>query len=331
MYGRELERAARSGGGGIALSRRRAAVLDGLLSALFCAADAASRKEGHKPGGRLSLVAVGSYGRGTLSLQSDIDVIFLCDDPDDAHLAGLAEGFLYPLWDIGLKVGHAVRGLEETLALARTDISTATTLLDLRRIGGDASIVRELLERGRGQVFGEGLSSFLDALEKDLHERHERFGGSLYLLEPEVKLGRGGLRDIDVGLWAARARWPQPSLEGFVNVGAMQDKEVSELRAAQDMLWRVRNLLHLRAKRTQDRLTFQDQEDIAEQLGFQDGATLGVEQFMQTYYRHARNVTGITERLLKHSRPFRRIKLAPLTDLPQGIVTTKSEIGFERS
>jgi [protein-PII] uridylyltransferase len=330
-YARELERVAAGTGGGFALSQRRAAVLDGLLSALFCAADAASRSGGHKPGGRLSLVAVGSYGRATLSLKSDVDVIFLCDDPDDSHLAGLAEGFLYPLWDVGLKVGHAVRGLNETLALARTDISTATTLLDLRRIGGDASIVRELVDRGRADLFGDGLGGFLDALQKDLVDRHERFGGSLYLLEPEVKLGRGGLRDLDVGLWAARARWPVTSMEGLVAVGAMQDKEVTDLRAAQDMLWRVRNLLHLRAKRTQDRLTFEDQEDVAARLGFRDGSTLGVEQFMQTYYRHARNVAAITERLLKRSRPFRRIKLAPLTDLPQGIVATENEIGFERS
>lgn len=330
-YAEELEAAIKRGAGGIALSRRRAAVLDGLLSALFCAADAASRAEGHRAKGRLSLVAVGSYGRGTLSLKSDIDVIFLCDDPDEPHLAALTEAFLYPLWDVGLKVGHAVRSLSETLLLARTDISTATTLLDLRRIGGDDGIVREFVERGRADLFGDNLASFLEALEKDTHERHERFGGSLYLLEPEVKLGRGGLRDIDVGLWAARARWPVATLEGLVRVGAMEEKELTDLRAGQDALWRVRNLLHLRAKRAQDRLTFEDQEEIASKLGFVDGTQLAVEQFMQHYYRHARNVAGLTERLLKRSRPHRPLKLAPLTDLPDGIVATDNELGFKRS
>jgi [protein-PII] uridylyltransferase len=330
-YARELEAVVSRGEGGYRVSQRRADVLDGLLSALFCAADAASRRKGHQPGGRLALVAVGSYGRGTLSLKSDVDVILLCDDPDDLHLAGLAEGFLYPLWDVGLKVGHAVRGLKETLALARTDISTATTLLDLRRIGGDDAIVRELVEQGRADLFGDGLNAFLDAFEKDMVERHERFGGSLYLLEPEVKLGRGGLRDIDVGVWATRARWGLPTMESLVSVGGMQDKEVHDLHAAQDMLWRVRNLLHLRAKRAQDRLTFEDQEEISARLGFQDDDKLAVEQFMQSYYRHARNVAAITERLLKRSRPFRRIKLAPLTDLPQGVVATENELGLERS
>ncbi len=330
-YANELEAAISRGSGGIALARRRAAVLDGLLSALFCAANAASVAEGHRPRGRLALVAVGSYGRGTLSLKSDVDVIFLCDDAEERHLAALTEAFLYPLWDVGLKVGHAVRGLDETLKLARSDISTATTLLDLRRLGGDDGIVRELVERGRSDLFGEGLGEFLEALEKDMEERHERFGGSLYLLEPEVKLGRGGLRDIDVGLWAARARWPVPTLEGLVRVGAMEDKELNDLRAAQDALWRVRNLLHLRARRAQDRLTFEDQEEIADRLGFVDGTSLAVEQFMQHYYRHARNVAGLAERLLKRSRPHRPIKLAPLTDLPDGIVATQNELGFKRS
>jgi [protein-PII] uridylyltransferase len=331
-YATELESAIVRGAGGIALSRRRAAVLDGLLSALFCAADAAARADGHGVNGRLALVAVGSYGRATLSLKSDVDVIFLCDDPEDPHLAALTEAFLYPLWDVGLKVGHAVRGLDETLALARSDISTATTLLDLRRVGGSDAIVRELVERGRSELFGEGLGSFLEALENDTEERHQRFGGSLHLLEPEVKLGRGGLRDIDVGLWAARARWPVPSLEGLVRVGAMEEKELSDLRAAQDALWRVRNLLHLRGRRTQDRLTFEDQEEIAQRLGFVDGSTLAVEQFMQHYYRHARNVAGLSERLLKRSRPHRPLKLAPLTDLPEGIVATEGgELGFKRS
>jgi [protein-PII] uridylyltransferase len=330
VYADRLEAGIERGEGGIGLSRLRAAVLDGLLSALYCAADAAAHARQYRAQGRVALVAVGSYGRGTLSLKSDVDVIFLCDNPEEPHLAALTEAFLYPLWDIGLKVGHAVRGIDETLALAHTDISTATTLLDLRRVGGDASVVRELQARGQNDLFGNGLSGFLGALEKDTHERHDRYGGSLYLLEPEVKLGRGGLRDLDVGLWGARARWPTPNLEGLVRVGAMEERELSELRAAQDFLWRVRNLLHLRAKRAQDRLTFEDQEEIATRLGYTDGATLGVEQFMQNYYRHARNVANLSERLLKRSRPHRPIKLAPLTDLPDGIVATQDELSFKR-
>ena len=317
------------GEGGVQLGQRRAAILDGLLSALFCAADAAARAA-TKRTGRVALVAAGSYGRRELSLCSDIDVAFLCDDPEDEGISALTHAFLYPLWDMGLKVGHSVRGLEETLALAHSDIKTATTLLDLRRIGGDEAVVAELLARGREDVLDKGLTGFLEALEKDTRDRHERFGGSLYLLEPEVKLGRGGLRDIDVGIWAARARWPVARPEELVSVGALEDKELADLRGAQDALFRVRNLLHFRARRNQDRLTFEDQEEIAVRLGFEDGKTLGVEQFMQGYYRHARAVAGLSERLLKRSRPHRPVKLAPLRDLPEGLVSTESELSFRR-
>jgi [protein-PII] uridylyltransferase len=331
IYGKELEERVSRGDVGLAVCQRRSQVLDGLLNALFCAAEAAARFGTSGPVPRVCLVAAGSYGRGTPSLRSDVDVIFLCDDPEHPYLARLSEAFLYPLWDIGLKVGHAVRGFDETLALAHTDISTATTLLDLRRLAGDQAVADELVARGRSDVFGEALGDFLSALEKDTLDRHERFGGSLYLLEPEVKLGRGGLRDIDVGLWAARARWSVPDMEGLVRVGAMEEKELADLRAAQNMLWQVRNLMHYRAKRAQDRLTFEDQEEVAARLGFRDDVTLGVEQFMQSYYRHARNVASISERLLKRSRPHRPAKLAPLTDLPDGIVATESELGFKRS
>ncbi len=208
-----------------------------------------------------------------------------------------------------------MRGVNETLALARKDIRTATTLIDLRRVAGDAGIVRELLEGSRRQVFEPHLGEFLDALAKDTAERQERFGGSLYLLEPEVKLGRGGLRDLDVAEWAARARWGN---EPLVRTGALLAREADELAAARDMLWRVRNLLHLRAGRQQDRLTFEDQEEIAVALGFVDGVTLGVEQFMQAYYRHARIVAQTAERMLGRARPDKRRGPATATDLGDG-------------
>jgi [protein-PII] uridylyltransferase len=331
-YGQELDTRIERGDAGVSVCRRRAVVLDGLLNALFCAAETAARRRSPSEAvPRVSLVAAGSYGRGTPSLKSDVDVIFLSDEPEHPYLARLSQAFLYPLWDIGLKVGHAVRGLDETLVLAHTDISTATTLLDMRRLAGDRAIVDELGARGRAEVFGDGLGGFLAALEKDTLVRHERFGGSLYLLEPEVKLGRGGLRDLDVGVWAARARWPVADVEGLVRVGAVEEKELGDLRAAQNMQWQVRNLMHYRARRAQDRLTFEDQEEVSQRLGFEDGPTLGVEQFMQTYYRHARNVASISERLLKRSRPHRPAKLAPVTDLPEGIVASESELGFKRS
>jgi [protein-PII] uridylyltransferase len=329
-YRGELERAIDEGHGGVAVSRRFARSLDGLLSALACAADAASRSVATVRG-RIALVANGSYGRGLIALHSDIDVLFLCDDPDDPHAHAYAEGLLYPLWDLGLRIGHAVRGVEETVALAREDIRTATTLIDLRRIAGNREIVGELRAAGRRRVFEPALEEFLDALADDTEKRHERYGDSLYLLEPEVKLGRGGLRDIDVAEWALRARFGIEELGDAVKTGAILAREIEELETAREMLCRVRNILHRRAGRVQDRLTFADQEHIAEQLGFVDGITLGVEQFMQAYYRHAEVVAKTAERMLVRARRDRRTGPVATEDLGDGTMLFDGKVTFRDS
>jgi [protein-PII] uridylyltransferase len=300
-----------------------------LLSALYCAADAASRALGRAPRGRVALVAVGGYGRLTLGLNSDVDVVFLCDDSEDPFVAALAEGLLYPLWDLGVDIGHAVRSIDEMLTLAREDIRTATTLIDVRRIAGSGSLLDELERGAREQVFEPHLVDFLGALEQDTGTRHRRFGGSLYLLEPDVKQGRGGLRDLDVAEWAARARWGARAEQDYVRTGALLAREVRELEDAREMLWRVRNLLHLRAGRQQDRLTFGDQEDIAQELGFVDGVTLGVEQFMQAYYRHARIVALTAERMLERARPRDRTRATTFRKLAHGIVLADGTITLE--
>ncbi|HSN83546.1 MAG TPA: [protein-PII] uridylyltransferase [Polyangiales bacterium] len=326
-YRRAFEDAVRRGDPGVRTARSHARALDGLLSALYCAADAATRALGRTPRGRVALVAVGGYGRSTLGLYSDVDVVFLCDDSDDPFVGALAEGLLYPLWDLGVDIGHAVRSVEETLRLAREDIRTTTTLIDFRRIAGAGSLLDDLERGAREQVFEPHLVEFLSALEHDTALRHRRFGGSLYLLEPDVKQGRGGLRDMDVAEWAARARWGARNEQDYVRTGALLAREVRELDDAREMLWRVRNLLHLRAGRQQDRLTFGDQEDIAQELGFVDGVTLGVEQFMQAYYRHARIVALTAERMLDRARP--RSRATTFRKLAHGIILADGSITLE--
>jgi [protein-PII] uridylyltransferase len=310
-YRAQLEGAVRQGQGGVAVAAQHARILDGLLGALHCAAEAFLRPSSADH--RVALVAVGGYGRGTVGLHSDADVLLLTTDPE--HGARLAEGLLYPLWDIGLPVGHSVRTPEQTLALAEEDVATATTLLDLRRVAGDRSLVDDLRGAARRRLFApeSGLVRFLEALEVSRARRHERFGGSLFLLEPEVKLGCGGLRDLDVTLWAGQARWGtarsaerRDGLQELVEAGVLLPRELDELTVAREMLWRVRNLLHLKAGRRQDRLTFEDQEEVAQQLGFVEGITMAVEQFMQAYYRHARIVEQSADRLLDRARRVSR-------------------------
>ncbi len=319
----------RRGDLGVLTARSHARALDGLLNALYCASDAASQTLGQSPRGRLALVAVGGYGRSTLGLHSDVDVVFLCDDSSDPFVGALAEGLLYPLWDLGVDIGHAVRSVEETVRLAREDIRTTTTLIDFRRIAGSGSILDDLERSAREQVLEPHLVEFLDALEQDTANRHRRFGGSLYLLEPDVKQGRGGLRDLDVAEWAARARWGARNEQDYVRTGALLAREVRELDDAREMLWRTRNLLHLRAGRQQDRLTFGDQEDLAQELGFVDGVTLGVEQFMQAYYRHARIVALTAERMLDRARPRRQGRAATFRKLADGIFLADDVISLE--
>ncbi len=275
------------------------------------------------------MVAVGGYGRSTLGLHSDVDVVFLCDDSNDPFVGALAEGLLYPLWDLGVDIGHAVRSVDETLGLAREDIRTATTLIDFRRVAGSGSLLDDLERGAHEQVFEPHLLDFLEALEQDTASRHRRFGGSLYLLEPDVKQGRGGLRDMDVAEWAARARWGARNEQDYVRTGALLAREVRELDEAREMIWRVRNLLHLRAGRQQDRLTFADQEEIAQELGFIDSVTLGVEQFMQAYYRHARIVALTAERMLDRARPRDRTRAATFRKLAHGIILADGSITLE--
>jgi [protein-PII] uridylyltransferase len=330
-YREAFAESVKRGESGLRSARAYASAMDGLLGALFCSANAAVQAARGPSRGRLALVAVGGYGRGTMGLHSDVDVLFLCDDPGDPFVAALAEALLYPIWDIGIHIGHAVRGVDETIDLARSDIRTATTLIDLRRVGGDKGIVEDLHRRARVKVFEPALNDFLDALQHDTLARHERFGGSLFLLEPEVKQGRGGLRDLDVAEWAARARWDARSVEGYVRTGAMYRREVQDLEAAREMLWRVRNLLHLRAKRQQDRLTFADQEEIAVELGFVDGVTLAVEQFMQAYYRHARVVAQTAERMLDRARRRKPKRRTNALDLGDGTMIFDGHVTVEKT
>lgn len=329
-YRQEYRDSIEQGAGAVKAGQTFSRVLDGLLGALFCATDArAQQLEGART--RLALVAVGGYGRGLLGLRSDIDILFLCDDPNSRYVQHIAEGLLYPLWDIGVEIGHAVRGIEETLALAAEDVRTTTTLIDLRTIAGDRALVNELASGAQRHVFGPRLTSFLAALQSDTRERHKRFGDSLHLLEPDVKLGRGGLRDLDVAMWAANARWNARGLQDFVRRGVLPAHELEPLAHAHEFLWQVRSRLHGRAGRQQDRLTFSDQEEIAYEMGFCDGVTLAVEQFMQSYYRHAGIVAQTSERLVERALPSLRKTRSPLRLLGGGIADFGGHITFEHT
>jgi [protein-PII] uridylyltransferase len=325
---------------GIALGRRRAAILNALLARVF--ARALHTTEVNTP---MALAAVGSFGRGAVALRSDVDVRLITRPGQKNHdnAARVADAFLYPLWDAGLSVGHQVMSANEALELAQTDLASATSLLDLRVIEGDRSLVDELVERAYlGRFSDVQLARFVEMLEEESAQRHARFGQSVYLLEPEVKGGAGGLRDIDVARWAARARYRLGAPDAdtwtdLVRVGVIVPREASEMARAEEFLWRVRHRLHAHADRKSDRLTFDQQEVIAIELGYgrpaessesgddapssssPEARAEAAERFMQDYFGHARVVTRSREALLLRAMPPRRRGKPVEIDLGGGV------------
>jgi [protein-PII] uridylyltransferase len=324
---------------GEALGERNARAADGLLRSLFAAASSqvwGTRRR--RPA--VVLAAVGSYGRGAVALKSDLDVRFLSAGPPD-EVAALAEAMLYPLWDGGLSVGHQIVSPEELIELARTDLPTATSLLDWRHIAGEEQLSSSLVSRARKALFdGSAGAAFVARLVDETAARHERYGGSVYLLEPDVKNGAGGLRDLDVALWVCRARWGERSLGDLVGRGVLLEREAAQIAHARELLWRIRNRLHLAANRRADRLTFDLQERVAVALGYlapatrrlasqphgalgvaagadgADGAdalheaacSAAVEAFMSDYYRNARAIARVREVLVNRARPLPRAR-----------------------
>ncbi|UQA55687.1 [protein-PII] uridylyltransferase [Polyangium aurulentum] len=298
---------------GLSLGRKHAKILDDLLAALFdlCASEARAGRA-CAPGGepaphlpeafeRVALGGVGGYGRSAVALRSDLDLRILARDVSTA--AAVAEALLYPLWDMGLAIGHQVVTLDDLMDAARTDLPTATSLLDYRHVAGDRALSDELKRRGDAGLFAHSeLPRFLKRLEDEIRVRHERFGGSVYLLEPDVKNGAGGLRDLDVALWAAKARFGVFELDDLVRVGALLPREAAEIAAAREMLWRIRNLLHAHAGRRSDRLTFDEQETIASLLFYGEGGE-AVEKMMSDYYRSARSISRVLDTLLARAAP----------------------------
>jgi [protein-PII] uridylyltransferase len=332
---------------GLALGRRRSGMLDDLVARMFALS---LRKTGiTEP---IALAAVGSFGRGAVALKSDIDVRLVTKDGHRRREAAakVADALLYPLWDAGLSVGHQVTTQSEALELAQQDLATATSLLDLRVIAGDVSLVKDLVDRAYLGLFAEGeLGRFVERLEEEATARHARFGESLYLLEPEVKSGAGGLRDIDIARWAARARYrvgADPWSE-LVRLGVIVPREAQEMVRAEELLWRVRNRLHQHAGRKSDRLTFDQQETIAIELGYARKPTMpptgavteaesdaieaapasaspearaeAAERFMQDYFSHARIVSRSREALLLRAKPPKRRGKPVESDLGNGV------------
>src|SRR5437870_209139 len=252
-----------------------------------------------------ALVAQGGYGRGELNPHSDIDLLFLYSWKITPFVESVAEKLLYTLWDAGLQVGHATRNIAESMRLAGKDMKVKTALLDSRYLCGDAALYADFEKAVEEQLLKKNEERFVREKLEENRLRHERYGGSVYVLEPEIKEGEGGLRDVHTALWIAKVKLKIRKLDELPDRGLIQVKDLSELKTAQDFLWRVRNELHFSSGKQQDQLTFEEQERVAVALGFkEEGKIKGVEAFMRSYYLQASQVGRLATLIIHRVTDF---------------------------
>ena len=291
--GRErLLRSHRSGASGAEVVLAYGEMIDCLLRRLFETA----RADGAAPSkGRCAVVAQGGYGRGELNPHSDIDVLFLYGWRAASHVEFVAHKILYPLWDAGLTVGHATRTAAECVRQARRDQVIQTALVDARHVCGDEGLYADLERALWRQLSGAGADRFVGTKISERGRRHQRHGESVFLLEPDVKEGQGGLRDIHTAMWIARAKCGAVEIRDLPRTGLLERADADALERGRDFLWRTRNELHFQAGRHHDRLTFESQEQAARGLGFHGEERLSeVETFMRSYYLHAEEVNRLS-------------------------------------
>jgi [protein-PII] uridylyltransferase len=293
----------RQGAGGQEVVRAISDLTDEVVRELFESLlkhAARGTNEGPVP---IALVATGGYGRRELSPRSDVDLLALLPEAaaagDRARAEGIAEALHRALWDAGLEAGFAARDLPQALALAREDHTVRTALLDCRLLAGDTALFRTLERAAVTEVEARKVEEFISDKVEELQVRRKRYGGSIWLLEPHLKQGKGGLRDLQCGLWIARARHKVAGLGEAGERGLLPAREVAALRVARDFLWRLRNELHYVTGRRDDRLTFDNQRKLAQQLGFADAENeLGVERLLRETYTHMQEVARASDALI---------------------------------
>jgi len=246
-------------------------------------------------GEKLAVIAVGGYGRGEMAPYSDVDLLFLTPYKITPWAETVIEEMLYILWDLRLKVGHASRTIRDCIRLGREDYTIRTALLEQRFLAGHEPLATELKSRLWSELFQSTASDFIEAKLAERAERHKKQGGQRYVLEPNVKEGKGGLRDLQSLFWIAKYVHRAESTEDLLELGVFRQDEYDECIAAEDFLWAVRSHLHLLTNRAADQLTFDLQVEVARRMGYDDhDGRLAVEHFMQDYFRHATQVGELT-------------------------------------
>jgi [protein-PII] uridylyltransferase len=275
------------------------AAVDRVVRALFVYAAAEHDRRFSKLNQRLAVLARGGYGRAELNPYSDIDLLFLHDWKPGPYLEIVAEIILHALWDAGLTVGHAVRNIRECVRMADGDLKEKTAILDSRFLAGDAQLWTDLEKALLSDVLNRNQTKFFKAKMEESRKRHAAYGDSVYLLEPQIKEGEGGLRDLHTALWVAKVKYKVSSLEELVRKAIITQPEMDEVARARDFLWRVRNSLHFLSGRHFDQLTFEYQEELAPRMGFSasDGQSAS-SALMRAYYQQASTIKMFADGLI---------------------------------
>ncbi|MGN6375337.1 MAG: [protein-PII] uridylyltransferase [Sphingomonas sp.] len=252
-------------------------------------------------GERLTLIAVGGYGRGEMAPFSDVDIGFLTPWKQPAWAEQVIESMLYSLWDMGLKVGHSSRSLDEMIRQSKADITVRTALLEARYVWGDTALYDEAARRFKAEVQNDTVRQFIGDKLAERNERHRKMGDSRYVVEPNVKEGKGGLRDLQTLFWIGKYAYNVRAAADLVEAGLLTRAEYRQFNRAENFLWAVRCHLHAIAGRAEDRLTFDMQREIAERMRYADRPGKSpVERFMQFYFLQAKAVGDLTGVFLAH-------------------------------
>jgi [protein-PII] uridylyltransferase len=246
-------------------------------------------------GERLTIMAVGGYGRGEMAPHSDVDIAFLTPGKQTHWCEQVIESMLYFLWDLGLKVGHSSRSLDDMVRMSKSDITICTANLEGRYVWGDQALFDEARARFYAEVVAGNERQFVTDKLNERNERHKRLGDSRYVVEPNVKEGKGGLRDLHTLYWIGKYIHKVRSPADLVEVGLLTAQEYRAFRRAENFFWAVRCHLHTLTHRCEDRLTFDLQRAVAERMNFADRpGKSAVERFMQYFFLQAKQVGSLT-------------------------------------
>ena len=294
--GREAGRAALDGGAaGLAVARLLSAVQDEIIGALYdFTVKHVYYAQNPSTSERIAVVAVGGYGRGTLAPGSDIDLLFVLPYKQTAWGESVTEFMLYALWDLGLKVGHATRSIDECIRLAKSDMTIRTSVLEARYLWGDRGLFEQLKARFDKDIVGQNGPDFVEAKLAERDTRHRKSGESRYLVEPNVKESKGGLRDLNTLFWIAKYLYRVEDAGELVAKGVFTADEFASFARAEDFLWKVRCHLHFLTGRPEERLSFDVQRDMAERMGYGADGNHSIERFMRDYFLVAKEVGDLT-------------------------------------